>query len=125
GATPTGDGILHLPGAAGANAFAVATANVGAGGAITFSADTAGANLPLAISVCQTNPANGTCLGQAGSSANANIPMGATPTFAVFVQAMGSVPFDPANSRIFGRFKDAGGAIRGETSVAVTTVALP
>ena len=125
GATSTGDGILHLPGSAGANAFAVATANVGASGAITFTADTAGANLPLAISVCQTDPANGTCLSPAGSSASANVATGATPTFAVFVQAIGSVPFDPANSRIFGRFTDASNAIRGETSVAVTTVALP
>jgi len=92
---------------------------------VPVAADTAGAALPLAISVCQTNPANSTCLTPAGSSATANIATGDTPTFAVFVQAIGGVPFDPAGSRIFGRFTDAGDAIRGETSVAVTTEALP
>jgi hypothetical protein len=49
------------------------------------------------------------------------IAAGATPTFSVFLDAVGAVPFDPANSRVFVRFKDAGGVTRGSTSVAVRT----
>jgi hypothetical protein len=46
---------------------------------------------------------------------------GATPTFGIFVQANGNVPFDPAGNRIFVRFKDLGNVTRGSTSVAVCT----
>jgi streptogramin lyase len=121
-ATLSGDGILHVPGASGANAFAVATANVGAGSTLSFSADTGAANLPLIIDVCQTNPVTGSCISNLGPSVdNVIIGAGTTPTFAVVVQATGPVLFDPANSRIFARFRDANGVIRGETSVAVTT----
>ena len=50
------------------------------------------------------------------------INAGATPTFAVFVDGLGTVvPFDPAVNRIFVRFKDSGGVTRGLTSVAVRT----
>ena len=45
----------------------------------------------------------------------------ATPTFGIFATATGSVPFDPANNRIFVQFGDEGGVVRGSTSVAVET----
>ena len=45
----------------------------------------------------------------------------ATPTFSIFVTGSGNVPNDPTNNRIFVRFKDADGATRGSTSVAVKT----
>ena len=45
----------------------------------------------------------------------------ATPTFGIFVQGKGNVPFDPAANRIFVRFRDAGNVTRGSTSVAVRT----
>ena len=44
-----------------------------------------------------------------------------SPTFAVFVQGHGVVPFDAANNRVFLRLKDAAGVTRGATSVAVRT----
>jgi hypothetical protein len=44
-----------------------------------------------------------------------------TPTFAVFVQGSGNVPFDPAVNRVFVRFNDGGNVTRGSTSVAVRT----
>jgi hypothetical protein len=49
------------------------------------------------------------------------INAGATPTFGIFVQGAGNVPFDPALNRIFVRFTDAGNVTRGSTSVAVMT----
>jgi hypothetical protein len=95
--------------------------NVGASGPITVSADTGGANLPIDLSMCQTNPATGVCLGNPASSATTQINANATPTFAIFVNGHGLVPFDPANNRIVVRFKDGAGVTRGATSVAVRT----
>jgi hypothetical protein len=121
-ATPTGDGIVNLPGPTGANAFAVATVNVGAVGEITATADTGAAILPVDLFICETNPVTGACLSPPATSTTLTINADATPTFTIFVNGNGSIPFDPANNRIFVRFKDAGGVTRGSTSVAVQTV---
>ena len=121
-ATLTNDGIVNIPGANGTGLFVVATVNVGAGGQITVSADTGAANLPVGSTLCQTNPTTSVCLAAPATSVTAQIDANATPTFAIFVQGNGtSVPFDPANSRVFVRFKDASGVTRGATSVAVRT----
>jgi len=77
--------------------------------------------LPLTLTLCQTNPANGACLASPTPTVTTQINAGQTPTFAVFVKANGTVPFDPAVNRIAVRFRDAGGAIRGATSVAART----
>ena len=120
-ATPTGDGIVSLPGNFGANAFAVATVNVGSQDTITASADTGTATLPVTLLVCESIPATGACLSPPATSVATPINAGATPTFSIFVAGTGTVPFDPANNRIFVRFKDSGGITRGSTSVAVRT----
>ena len=120
-ATPTNDGIVSILGATGTGAFAVATVNVGASGSITASADTGNATLPVNIFLCQTNPATGQCISAIGSSVTTTINANATPTFGIFVQSNGTVPFDPASNRIFVRFKDGGSVTRGSTSVAVRT----
>jgi hypothetical protein len=120
-ATAANDGIVNLPGATGAGAFAVATVNVGASASITVSADTGSGNPPVGLQLCQTNPATGHCTSAIGPNATTQINAGETPTFAVFVQGQATVPFDPAQSRVFVRFKDAGSVTRGSTSVAVRT----
>jgi virginiamycin B lyase len=120
-ATALHDGILHITGTTGSNSFAVATVNVGAGGPITATANTGGATLPLTISLCQTNPSTGGCTTSIGSSVTTTINSNATPTFAIFAAAGGSVPFVPQTNRIFVEFSDAGGTVRGSTSVAVET----
>ena len=121
-ATVTNDGIVVVPGTTGTGAFSVATANVGAAGSITASTDTGSASVPVAITICQTNPATGLCNSAPSSSVTTTMAAGATATFGIFVSGSGTaVPFDPAVNRIFVRFKDAGGTTRGATSVAVRT----
>jgi len=97
--------------------------NVGASASITATAtaNTGAVSLPLAISLCQTDPASGQCTSSVGPSVTTTINAGATPTFAIFATASGQVPFDPANNRIFVIFSDAGGTVCGSTSVAVQT----
>ena len=120
-ATLTNDGVVNIPGAIGTGVFAVATVNVGASGTITVSADTGSATLPVNISLCQTNPTTGQCISAIAPSVTTTINANATPTFGIFIQGNGSVPFDPAANRILVRFKDGGNVTRGSTSVAVRT----
>jgi len=120
-ATASNDGTLHIPGNSGSNAFAVATVNLGASAMITAMANTGPASLPLAISICHTDPTSGQCLAAAGPSAATVITGGATPTFGIFVTAIAGVPFLPATNRIFVEFSDANEVVRGATSVAVET----
>jgi hypothetical protein len=121
-ATPPPDpGILNILGTNGTGAFAVATVNVGAAGNITASADTGSATLLVVINLCETNPATGQCVSAIEASVTTQINANATPTFGIFVQGSGNVPFDPATNRIFVRFKDGGNVTRGSTSVAVRT----
>jgi hypothetical protein len=120
-ATPSGDGIVNIPGPTGTGVFAVATTNTDGAGDITFSADTGGVSLPLILSVCQTNSATGACLAPPSSSVTVHIVAGGTSTFSVFVTGTGVVPYDPANVRVIARFTDGSGATVGSASVAART----
>jgi hypothetical protein len=120
-AAPTSDGIVNIPGTNGTGAFSVATVNLGAAGSITASADTGSAILPVNIALCRTDPATGQCISAIGPSITLQINSNETPTFGIFVQGNGDVPFDPAANRVFVRFEDSGGVTRGSTSVAVRT----
>ena len=119
-ATPSSNGIVEVP-AGGAAAFAVASANVGVTAPIIVSVDTGTATLPVAATICQSNPGTGQCLATPSASVSLSFAAGATPTFSVFLQANGAIPFAPATSRVFLRFKDAGGGLHGSTSVAIET----
>ena len=77
--------------------------------------------LPVNIFLCQTDPGTGQCISTIDTSVTTTINANGTPTFGIFVQGNGTVPFDPAANRIFVRFKDGGGVTRGSTSVAVRT----
>jgi hypothetical protein len=120
-ATLSSDGILHIPGASAAGAFVVATVNLGAAATVTASANTGAATLPMTLTICQTVPATGQCMATPTASVRTTIGADATPTFAIFGAAAGTIPFAPATSRIFVQFSDSSGAIRGKTSVAVET----
>ncbi len=120
-ATIGNNGIVDIPGPTGTGIFSMATVNLGAPGAITVAADTGPAVLPVIISLCETNPASGACISPIRESVTTLIDSGATPTFAFFVTAFGTVPFDPAVNRVFVRLKDASNVTRGGTSVAPRT----
>jgi hypothetical protein len=120
---PTHDGILALPPTAPrSNAFAVATTNLGiASNAITVQADTGDVVLPLAMSVCRTDPTGTSCIEGPVDAASGLVTAFAengTPTFAIFATATGDIPFNPAENRIFVRFKTPDGKSRGATSVS-------
>jgi hypothetical protein len=120
-ATESGDGIVDIPGIAATGAFAIASINAGAEATISVSADTGSATLPVALTLCHTDPTSGQCLAAAASSVSLPINTGGTPTFSVFAKASGKIVLAPGSSRIFVRFKDSSGTIRGETSVALQT----
>jgi hypothetical protein len=128
-ATVSGDGILTLdappagapPGTPNAGAFSVATTNLGAGALLTVSADDNGAGLGLDLHVCRTDPVTGMCQTPAVPTLPVQMDSGETSAFAIFASTGEPVPLDPARSRVFARFVDAGGILRGATSVAVRT----
>jgi len=119
-ATITDNGVMEL--ANGTGFFTAATINVGSAATITVSADTGDATLPMSLTLCETDPATSVCInpGVPGTEpVIVDIPEGGSPTFAVFASANEAISLDPANSRVFLRFSDELGLIRGATSVAV------
>jgi YVTN family beta-propeller protein len=117
-ATAPQSGTVSMP-VSGSGAFAVATYNAGVTGTLTVSADTGNAILPLTALLCPTDPSSGQCLAPPAVSFQQSFAANATPTFSVFLGATGQIPFAPATSRVFVRFKDAAGITHGSTSVAV------
>lgn len=119
-ATVSQDGIVNIPGVNGIGAFAVAIVNVGASGAITARADTGPAALPVTITICETD-LTASCLAPPAPSVSRTINNGETATYSVFVAGSGTVGFNPSLHRIFVRFRDGSGVLRGSTSVAGRT----
>jgi hypothetical protein len=124
-ATATKDGNLIVPGATASGAIASAAVNIGAAGTVTFTAtDTpygqAPHNLPVSLLICQVN-SSGTCINPTtpAPSTTVNVAAGQTVTFATFVTGQGTtIPYDPANNRIFIIGKTGGVAV-GEASIAL------
>jgi hypothetical protein len=119
--TPSADGNVSIVGS-NASAFSVAAVNVGSGGQIDVVADTGLVNLPLILSLCETDPSDAACINPTQPGAGpigTTIAADGTATFSIFASATDDIPFDPANSRISVRFLDSGGVTRGSTSVSV------
>jgi hypothetical protein len=121
--TPSTDGITNIPGDSGTGLFVASTVNIGTTAAITATVDDNGRQLPLHIALCRTDPSNGECTNPAtpGPSSTFTLGNNEIATFSIFVQGAGNIPFDPANSRLFLRFKTSDQVTRGATSVAVRT----
>ncbi len=129
-ATPSADGIIHVP-SGGTGFMTISAINIGSGdstgsqdAAVTVSVDTGNAALPLNLKLCQTD-ANSICTSALGPSVDTVI--GNSPAFfAVFVDDRSSagIPLDAANARIFLRIKGAtSSTILSVTSAAVTVPA--
>ena len=123
-ATAENSGVLTLDDSIGA--FALASINLGVTGTVTVTADTGDENLPLELSLCETDPINGSCLATPTKSVVTDIASGESPTFSVFSSAfsvftssIGAIDIDPAINRVFVRFTDSDGIVRGGTSVAL------
>jgi hypothetical protein len=117
-ATP---GYVDIPGATETGEFAVATVNLGSAAQITASVDSGTANLPVVLTICQTDPTSGNCLASPAANVTTTIAASATPTFGIFVTGSAPVADMPGVNRIFVTFTDSAGTLRGETSVAVRT----
>src|SRR5262245_8847834 len=115
------DGIVTIPGPSGTGVFVVATANLGASGTVTVSAHTGHATLPVTILLCETDPRTGQCASALGPGGTTEADAKPTQSLGMCVMANGTVPFEPATSRIFVHFKEPGTVTRGSTSVAVRT----
>lgn len=100
--------------------FPVSSANLGASGAVSIKPDKR--NLPLHLSVCETDPNNGTCLNDFAKTINIDYASGETASFAIFYHAYKPIKLNYAKSRIFVRYVDKNsGELVGVTSVVMST----
>ena len=86
-----------------------------------MSVDDAGAGLPLELLLCETDSATGVCLNGPSESVTLTYDAATTRSFAVFATVTGAIENNPAANRIFVRFRDASGTVRGATSTAIRT----
>ncbi len=123
GLSPSGDGIVNVPGNTGTGFFAASAVNIGAAGAITANVDTGHFPIPISaqVTLCETNPANGQCLSPPAATTTRTFATNDIGTYTIFVQGTGNIPFNPGVHRLYLRLKDANGLERGATSVAVRT----
>jgi len=130
GDTPSHDGFLAVPGTSGTGFMAVATMDIAAAGTVTFTPlDTpfgqSPRNLPLTLTICQTNPSTGACLTTPAPSVSANVTSGQTLTFTIFVTGQGkSVATIPGFNRVF-FVATQGNTPVGQASAAVKITAGP
>jgi hypothetical protein len=122
--TASDDGVLRIPDITNPGAFAVATINLGASGAVTARATTSVAGVTLTL--CETD-LTAQCINPAvpAASVDTTINANATPTFSVFATAQQAVPLKAADNRISVTFTDAGNVVRGATGVAIEALATP
>ena len=103
----------------GSASAAVAVANVGSTAQVTVMLDTAGVSLPLETLVCQTITSTGECLTPLSPQTELSLAANATASFMLTLNASDFIGFDPANNRVFVRFIDEAGVLRGATSLSV------
>ena len=115
-ATASGDGTAVLE--ARAAAFAVSSINIGTPAILDVVVDSGPAKLPVTVTVCRTN-AQAQCIAPARERPSYPFAEGGADTFSIFVTADAGIAFDPVKNRLWVRFVDAAGVVRGATSVAL------
>ncbi len=116
----SGAGFSLLSSEQGSGAFVVASANVGAQGTLTMRAQAGPNNVPVDVFVCRTNPLTGVCMvDPVPNAVEFFSDVDSTASFAVFLVAREAVAEDAARNRVFVRFIDTDGVVRGSTSLAV------
>lgn len=119
-ATASGNGVVTVP-VGGQGAFTVAADNQSATSQASINVSSS-TNLPVIVTLCQTNPNTGQCLAPPAESVTlTSLAASATVTFSVFVSAPTALPDDPAANLIFVNFETSDGTVVGSTSVGVTT----
>jgi hypothetical protein len=121
--TSSGTNVLTIP-VGGSAAFAVASENQSGQSypSVTVKTST-GANpsLPVQVTLCQTNPSSGQCVGAPGPTVTlAPFAAGAAPTFSVFVTATAAIASSPSNEVVV-LFTNSSGSVLGSSSVLVVT----
>jgi hypothetical protein len=121
--TTSGTDVLTIP-VGGSGAFTVASDNQSSQSypSVTVKTTT-GANpsLPVQVTLCQTNPSSGQCLGAPGPTVTvAPFAAGATPTFSVFVTATAAIASSP-NNEVVVLFTNPSGTVLGSASVLIVT----
>jgi hypothetical protein len=122
GLTASNDGFARIP-SGGQGAFVTATANIGVTTVLTARARLFDPATPVTATICETVPATGVCKAPPASTVTRSVAASENATWTVFLSATGNVPPDPSKTRVAFEFVDAGGVVRGATSVAVTTQA--
>jgi hypothetical protein len=103
-----------------ATAIALATTNVGTATAtnVSLTVEIPSSITGLSYQVNETNSSDGSIKGPA---TGLTIPVGGSPTFAVFLIPTQAIDYDPANNRIMLKLVDGSGKVVGAQSVAVST----
>jgi len=114
------DTNLRFPMGGSANA-AVAIANVGSAGEIAVSLDSGSSDLPIGFLICRTNSMTGACLEPLAEESLVQLGANETASFMIQIDSTNFVAFDPVENRVFVRFSDSDGVLRGATSLAVST----
>ena len=71
--------------------------------------------------VCQTNASTGECQEAPSGETGLTLAANATASFKVTLNASDYIGFSPENNRVFVRFIDEDGVLRGATSLSVRT----
>src|SRR5205085_595297 len=92
GQTQTNDGIVHIPGSTGTAILATAAVNIGSNATLT-ARPSLSSNVPVALTICETNPSTGACLASPSATVNRTFNTNDTATFTVFAHGNGNVAF--------------------------------